>query len=67
MPTLLEIPANSNEVYNRGLDEFSEHMPGCLSDGGCPNLDKASQNRAMRGHKTAWAYWSNTITGKSLE
>jgi len=29
--------------------EFSEHMLACLHDGGCPNLDKASQNRAMRG------------------
>ena len=29
--------------------EFSVHMPACLHNGGCPNLDKASQNRAMRG------------------
>lgn len=29
--------------------EFSEQMPARLHDGGCPNLDKASQNRAMRG------------------
>ena len=29
--------------------EFSEYMPGCLHNGGCPNLDEASQNRATRG------------------
>jgi hypothetical protein len=30
---------------------YSEHMPGSLHDLGCPNLDKASQNRAVRGMK----------------
>jgi hypothetical protein len=28
--------------------EFAEHIPVSLPDGGCPNLDKASQNRAWR-------------------
>jgi hypothetical protein len=28
--------------------EFSEHLPGFLHNGGCPNLDKASQNRSLR-------------------
>jgi hypothetical protein len=47
--------------------DFSEGMPGCLHDAGCPNLDKASQNRAMQGMKQCWRTEVNTITGKSLD
>src|SRR5580704_6632802 len=37
------------------------------NNGGRPNLDEASQNRAIRGTSQAWPIGSNTITGKSLD
>jgi hypothetical protein len=33
---------------------FSEHMPGCLRDGGCPNLGKAFPKSRSARHKTPW-------------
>jgi len=36
----------------KDLTAEQRKMPGCLHDGGCPNPDNASQDRAERGLET---------------
>jgi hypothetical protein len=47
--------------FESGVDAGSSY------DEDCPNPGKVSQNRAMPSKKQFLAYWSNPITGKSLD
>jgi uncharacterized protein YndB with AHSA1/START domain len=45
-------PGAPCRIPSKNLTTEQRKMPGCLRDGGCPNPDKASQDRAMRGLET---------------
>jgi hypothetical protein len=53
-------------VAGEGLNLRST-CPAAYTNGGCPNLDEASQNRAIRGIRQVWRIGSNTIIGESLD
>ena len=45
-------PGVPRRIPGKDLTAEERKMPRCLHDGGCPNPDKASQDRAIRGLET---------------
>ena len=45
-------PGAACRIPSEDLTGEERKMPGCLHVGGCPNPDKASQDRAIRGFET---------------
>jgi hypothetical protein len=45
-------PGAPCRIPSKDLTSEQRKMPGCLDGGGCPNPDKASQDRAVRGLET---------------
>ncbi len=58
-------PGTPRRIPSKDLTAEERKMPGCLHDGGCPNADKASQDRTMRGRETERRF-AEHVHGKEL-